>query len=124
MSSSFPIARWLGRGGLLFARVAAFILSLALLAIPLLRPGVQSVSNSLYGPESPLMNSTVVDGIFRPWLTVVLLICMVGYLYFRARMRPSTRRRLTDLVYLFVVVLLMLAVQVVVYLPALDAPVL
>lgn len=70
------------------------------------------------------MNSRVVDGIFRPWLTVVLLICMVGYLYFRARMRPSICRRLTDLVYLFVVVLLMLAVQVVVYLPALDAPVL
>lgn len=96
MSTGFPIARFFGRAGLLFARIAAVALSLALLAAPLL----------------------------RPWLSVVLLILMVGYVYVRARLRSTKARRLGDLAYFSIVMLLMFIVQFVIYLPALREPVL
>lgn len=124
MKRSFPITRFFGRALLFLARISAVFLSLALLAIPFNRNGFQEISNGLYDSGAPLMGSNLLDFLMQPWLAAVLGLSMLIYVYARFRLISADRRRISDLSYLATVAILMMGLQVALYLPAIQAPVL
>lgn len=122
MTHSFPITRFFGRTLLLLGRITAVCLSLSLLTLPFNRNSFQEISNRLYGPETPLMGSSLLDFLMQPWLAAAFALPMMAYVYARFRLIPAERRKITDLSYLAIAALLMAAFQAALYLPVLQAP--
>lgn len=111
MAQAFPLSRFLGRALLVVARVSAVILSMVLLSLP------------FRGTDWQEFNSNTLLGIFyQPWLSVVLAIGMLAYLAARFRLIPKHQARMTDMLYLAVVVGVLGVLQAIAYLPVLQAP--
>ena len=112
MSQTLPVSRFIGRALMALARISAVILSLVLLSLPL--QGDQ-------WPEFHQGSSYVfVDALLQPWVAVVLAATMISYLVVRFKFIPKPRTRMTDLVYLTIVVVLLGGFQAVAYLPVFN----
>lgn len=122
MGRAFPVTRFIGRALLFLSRCAAFVLSFALLALPFSRDGYQEVSDGIYGSGAPLMDSMLLDFLIRPWVTVLLGLMMLCYVYARFYLIPSTMRSISDLAYLAATYALMMGFQLALYLPVVTAP--
>ncbi len=121
MASAFPITRFFGRVSLLMARIIAIGVSVALLTIPLTGREFQQLGDQVYGPDAPLMGSDILDFLVQPWLTAVLALGMLTYLYMRFRIIAVERRLVADLSYLLTVTAAMVMFQVAFYYPVLGA---
>ena len=66
---------------------------------PFTREDFVDISSSLYGPDTPLMNSVFLVFIFRSWLSVLLLTLMAVYVYCRTRIIPHDMRKRIDILY-------------------------
>lgn len=122
MSHGFPVTRFTGRVLLFLSRCAAIVLSFALLALPFNRSSFQELSDGIYGSGTPLMGSMLFDFLLRPWISVFLGLVMLCFVYARFYRIPPAKRCVSDLVYLAVAVVLMMAVQFAFYLPITKAP--
>lgn len=114
MAQPFPVSRFLGRAMIALARVSAVVLSLALLAFPLQRDSMLEFSQGA--------GASALETLMHPWLTIVLGIAMLAYLFARFRLIPKPNGRASDLLYLAIVIVLLAGLQAIAYLPVLQAP--
>lgn len=121
MASAFPVTRFFGRASLLTARIIAIGISIALLTVPLTGREFLQFGEEIYGPDAPLMGLNILDFLMQPWLTVVLALGMLTYLYMRFRIIAVERRLVADLSYLLAVTAAMVMLQVAFYHPVLGA---
>lgn len=115
MAQAFPITRFIGRALIALARISAVILSVILLILPLRGSEWQALNQ---GAGS----NTLLHILFQPWVSIVLATAMLAYLVARFKLIPRPQTRMTDMLYLAIVVGLLGALQAVAYLPILQAP--
>lgn len=120
MVQAFPVTRAFGRGLVWIARMSAIILSLALLAFPFQRQAFVSVRAE--GASGKSASSALFDLIMQPWLSALLALAMAVFLVARFRLIPDHYYRITDVIYLGIVVALLAGLQALAYLPLLLAP--
>ncbi|MFC4257407.1 hypothetical protein ACFOZ5_00015 [Marinobacter lacisalsi] len=114
MAQPFPVSRFLGRALIALARISAVFLSLALLAFPLQGDSILEFNQGA--------GASVLETLMHPWLTIVLGIAMLAYLVARFKVIPKPNARVSDLLYLAIVIGLLAGLQAIAYLAVLQAP--
>jgi len=121
MNSAFPVTRFIGRVFLFLLRCAVIILSFALLVTPFNRAGFQEISDGLYSPDTPLMDSQLLDYLLYPWLSIPIGVFILIYAYVRFRFIAPECRWLADLAYLAAISVLMMGIQFAIYFPVIKS---